>query len=244
MHHWGKEAWLKWPHTCTCIYLVRQLNEPDHLNSTHGTNVCEISTLFIFLLLNHKPFIAWCSTNLRRRLVGVTTYLNIWVTRRKIENNTWLTIQQQFLPRMWSHYTWILKEDTLREMLVSVNLTRLDDPHLTTNEGNTCLTWHDLRLNMATISSVDLEYIHRSSCYHGNKCMHLIISSLDMSEQCSPLGLLPGKTMFILKAKVNPSQRSPDSSQEAWLIAKKMEKSFLSTVHIRLGQFRYHCMLA
>ena len=41
----------------------------------------------------------------------------------------------------------------------------------------------------------------------------------------------------MLKAKVNPSQRSPDGTNEAWVIVKSKKTSFVLIVHAWLGKF-------
>ena len=64
----------------------------------------------------------------------------------------------------------------------------------------------------------DLESTHNSSCFNGKAWTPTIISEVAMFELLR-YGLLLTSSVF-LRAKVNPSQNSPDDAHYSWIAVK------------------------
>ena len=112
-----------------------------------------------------------------------------------------------------------------KEKLSCVGLSISDDPYLTSNEGrfaNDMASWprieygHIFGYFIKRPGSYTQEQLlswKQLDAYHYFKAGYVrTVLSLVFSYK--------GKRFVMLKAKVNPSQRTPDSAHEAWVVSK------------------------
>ena len=116
-------------------------------------------------------------------------------------------------------------KERYREKLSCVGLSIQDDPYLPTNDArfvNDMATWP--RIEFGHIFAY---FITRPGVYTQEQLLSWKqLDAFNYYQEGYVRTVFPfgfghrGKSLVMLKAKVNPSQRSPDDAHEPWIIAK------------------------